>query len=74
MTRDKSHMESIERWAEFVKNNPRKEWKKAVDVLINATYQKADEFYKNLEKTEKGREILERLNEERKKVIRKATN
>lgn len=74
MTRDKSHMESIERWAEFVRNNPRKEWKKAVNVLINATYQKASDFYKNLEKTEKGRKILERLNEERKKFVGKTVN
>lgn len=71
MTRDKSHAESIERWAEFVRNNPREKWKKAVNVLINATYQKASDFYKSLEKTEKGREILERLIEERKKPILK---
>lgn len=63
--RDKTHMEAIERWAEFVKNNPREEWKKAVNVLIDATYQKADEFYKRLEKTEKGRKILARLKEEK---------
>lgn len=63
--RDKSHMEAVERWAEFVRNNPREEWKKAVNILINATYEKADEFYKRLEKTEKGREILKRLKQER---------
>ncbi|MEX2017271.1 MAG: hypothetical protein WD876_02260 [Candidatus Pacearchaeota archaeon] len=63
--RDKSHMEAVERWAEFVKNNPREEWKKAINILINATYEKADEFYKKLEETEKGREILRRLEEER---------
>ena len=51
MARDKIHMEQVERWAEFVRANPRSEWKKAVNVLINATYQKADEFYKRLEKT-----------------------
>ena len=68
MIRDKSHMEAVERWAEFVRNNPRKEWKKAVNVLVNSTYYKADEFYKRLNKTDKGREILKRLIEERKKV------
>ncbi|MEK6878367.1 MAG: hypothetical protein AABY22_02100 [Nanoarchaeota archaeon] len=64
--RDKSHMESVERWAEFVRNNPKSKWKKYVNLLIDSTYQKADEFYKKLEETEKGREILKRLSEERK--------
>lgn len=64
--RDKSHMEAVERWAEFVRNNSRVKWKKSVNLLVDATYQKADEFYKRLEKTEKGREILKRLNEDRK--------
>ena len=70
MTRDKLHMESVEKWAEFVRNNPRAKWKKAVNVLINATFQKSDEFYKRLERTEKGREILKRLLEER-TIVRK---
>ena len=58
-------MESVERWAEFVRNSERKEWKKAVNLLIDSTYQKADEFYERMEKTEKGREILKRLKEDR---------
>ena len=65
MIRDKSHMESVERWAEFVRTHPRSEWKPAVDALINATYEKADEFYVRLKETEKGREILKRLMEDR---------
>ncbi len=63
--RDKSHMEQVEKWAEFVKNNPREKWKKAVNLLIDSVYEKADGFYRRLEKTEKGREILERLRAER---------
>jgi hypothetical protein len=58
-------MTEVERWAEFVRNNPRKKWKKAVNLLIDSTYQKADEFYLRLEKTERGREVLKRLKEER---------
>ena len=58
-------MEAVERWAEFVRNNPRKKWKKAVNVLVDATYKKADEFYKRLEETERGKKILKRLEEER---------
>lgn len=68
--RDKIHMEQVERWAEFVRSNPRWKWKQAVNLLINAQYEKADDFYKRLEKTEKGREILERLRKERLKVRR----
>jgi len=68
MERDKSHMEAVERWAEFVRTAPRNEWKKVMDVFIDAVYEKSDEFYKRLEQTEKGREILKRLNEDRLKI------
>lgn len=59
------HMEQVERWAEFVRMAPRTEWKKYMKVLIDAQYEKADEFYKRLEKTKEGQEILKRLKEER---------
>lgn len=62
-------MEQVEKWAEFVRSNPREKWKEPVDLLINAVYEKADEFYKRLEKTEEGRKILKRLNEEKAKKI-----
>jgi len=65
MVRDKSHMEAVERWAEFVKNNPREKWKMAVNLFIDAQYEKADAFYKRLEKTEEGRKILKRLEKHR---------
>ncbi|MBS3081756.1 hypothetical protein J4416_02340 [Candidatus Pacearchaeota archaeon] len=68
MIRDKSHMESVEKWAEFVRTAPRNEWKKVMDVFIDAVYEKADEFYKRLEETEKGREALDRLMKERMRV------
>ena len=67
MIRDKSHAEALEKWAEFVRSNPRWKWKRAVNLLVNATYQKSQEFYSRLEKTDKGREILARLMEERRK-------
>jgi len=67
MVRDKSHAEQIVRWAEFVRNNSIDKWKSAVNLLVNSQYDKAARFYKNLEKTEDGRKILERLREERKK-------
>jgi len=65
VTRDKTHMESVEKWANFVKNHHRDEWKPIIDTFINAVYEKADDFYKRLGKTEEGRKILKRLMEER---------
>ncbi len=65
MVRDKSHIEQVQRWAEFVKNNSRDKWKPPINDLINSQYEIARRFYKNLEKTEKGREILDRLKAER---------
>lgn len=66
--RDKGHMEEVERWAQFVKTHPRSEWKTKLNIFIDAQYDMAKRFYKNLEKTEKGRDILERLKKERMKV------
>ena len=74
MIRDKSHMEAVEKWAEFVRAHPRSEWKQSVDVLINAVYEKADEFYERLQRTEKGREILKRLNEYRRTKFKRNGN
>ena len=60
-------MEYVERWAEFVRNNHRNKWKRALNIFIDAQYDKAIKFYKNLEKTEEGRKVLERLRAEKKK-------
>ncbi len=45
--RTKSHEEQIERWANFVKNNPDK-WKQEHTRFINAQITKANEFYRTL--------------------------
>ena len=66
--RDKGHMEEVERWAEFVRTHPRSEWKTKLNIFIDAQYDMAKRFYDNLRKTEKGKEILERLKKERMKV------
>lgn len=65
MTRDKTHGEFVERWAEYVKSVPREKWKAEQTAFIDSVFEKAEEFYKRLEKTEKGKEILERLKKER---------
>lgn len=66
--RDKGHIEEVDRWAHYVKSSPRSEWKRKLNIFIDAQYDMAKRFYKNLGKTEKGRKILERLKKERLKV------
>lgn len=48
--KDKTHDEFIEKWANYVKNQPRKVWKKQLNEFIDAQYQKSEEFYKRLKK------------------------
>lgn len=54
----------IKYWTEYMKRNSDEVWSEGQKGLIDAQFQKADEFYKRLEETEKGREILKRLREE----------
>lgn len=65
MKRDSTHMEQVKRWAKFVKNNPREKWKPRVNALINSQFEIARRFYERFGRTEKGREILERLKKEK---------
>ena len=59
--RDKTHVEFIERWSDFVKTNP--EWKKHHTDFINAQYDKFITFINELSKTKEGQEkILELYN------------
>ena len=55
-----SHIEQIERWAHFVKENPTT-WKKIHTEFINALFDKHDQFRERLVKTPGGREKLARL-------------
>ncbi|MBS3168015.1 hypothetical protein J4216_02745 [Candidatus Woesearchaeota archaeon] len=57
--RDKTHQDFIERWAEYVKNNP--DWKKHQTDFINAQYEKFEIFIKNLAKTKEGQEKIVQL-------------
>jgi len=54
------HLEQIERWAYFVKNNPDK-WKKAHSEFINAIFENHYEFNKKLLKSPNGKEKLQQL-------------
>ncbi len=58
--RDKSHMQQVERWAHFVRENPAK-WKKAHTEFINALFQKNEEVIQRLLKQPGGKEKLKEL-------------
>jgi hypothetical protein len=58
--RDKTHLEQIERWGKFVKENPNN-WKKEHSEFIDAQIKKSWEFYNKLEKTENGMEKIRQL-------------
>ena len=59
--RDKTHTEQIERWANYVKNNPDK-WKSKLQPFLDAQIIMARRFYKNLARIEGGKEKIELLN------------
>ena len=55
--RDHRHMEHVERWAAFVRENPTK-WKKPHTEFINALFEKNQQFVERLLKTPRGKEKL----------------
>lgn len=57
--RDKTHNEQIERWAEYVKNNP--DWRKKFKPFIDGQIIMARRAYFNLLKEENGREKIMKL-------------
>ena len=63
MTRDKTHMEQVKRWAEFVRDNPRSVWIKHTGPLVDAQIIMANRFYERLAKTKGGKEKIEKLRE-----------
>jgi hypothetical protein len=58
--RDKSHIEQVERWARYVKDNPDK-WKSKVKPLIDSQILMSRRFFENLAKTNGGKEKIEKL-------------
>ncbi len=59
--RDKTHIEQVIRWAEYVKTHPRSVWIKEVKPLIDSQILLADRFYERLAGTEGGIEKIRRL-------------
>ncbi len=58
----KLHRDFIERWAEFVRENPGK-WKREHTEFIDAQFQKNEDFIKRLLKTKDGKKkVMEPYN------------
>lgn len=64
MTRDKTHEEFLERWAAFVRDNPRSEWYPQLADFIDSQISMANRFYERLAK-EKGAEFVKELRRNR---------
>ena len=55
-----SHLEQIERWAKFVRDNPNS-WQKSHSDFIDAIFENHEKFLQEMIKTPKGREKLVKL-------------
>ena len=55
--RDKSHNEQIERWANYVKNNPDK-WKSKIKDFLDSQIIMSRRFYNKLSITEEGKKKI----------------
>ncbi len=64
--RNKTHLEQVERWANFIKGKSSKEWRPKFNEFIDSQFEMAKRFRENLEKTEDGRQALKRVIEWRK--------
>lgn len=57
---DDSHIDSLERWAKYVKENP-KEFKKHLTPFLDSQIIKANQFYKRLSNLPGGKEKIKIL-------------
>jgi len=60
MKRDKTHINQVERWARFVKENPDK-WKPKFKEFIDSQIIMSRRFYKKLGETEEGKNKIKLL-------------
>jgi hypothetical protein len=42
--RDKTHIEQVERWAEYIKITPQEKWRSGLNEFINAQFDIAAKF------------------------------
>jgi hypothetical protein len=57
--RDKTHLQSVERWADYVKKNPK--WKKHHKEFIDAQFKKAYYIIKKIANSKNGGEKLKQI-------------
>ncbi len=55
--RDKTHMESVIRWADFVKANPDK-WQEMHNKFINAQFDMHEQFLRRILKEDNGKQKI----------------
>jgi hypothetical protein len=58
--RDNSHIEQVERWAKYVRDNPFS-WKKQHSLFIDSQLNMALSFFERLSQTEEGRKVFSKL-------------
>lgn len=58
--RDGSHMQKVELWARYVKENPRT-WRFQHSSFINSQIEKAQKFYKKLGSMPNGAEKIKKI-------------
>lgn len=51
----------LKHWADYIKSHSDKDWSSKQSDFIDSQIIMAQRFYKNLEKTEEGKEILKRI-------------
>lgn len=56
----KSHLDQVERWAKFVRENPNK-WQEHHTKFINSLFLNHEEFFKKLASTPNGKEKILKL-------------
>lgn len=60
--RDQTHLEQVERWAKFVRENPDK-WKSKLKPFIDSQIIMSKRFYKKLAQTKDGNEKIRKIRE-----------
>jgi len=63
--RDKTHNDFIEKWADFVRTHDREIWKREQNRFIDAQIMMARAFFARMCLNKEGREIIQRLKEEK---------
>jgi hypothetical protein len=58
--RDKGHMEQVERWARYVRENPDR-WKSKIKPFIDSQIIMSRRFYERLAETPQGREKIKNI-------------